>query len=217
MPSFENWSLADFPETASSLFQLPEHHGIYVGNDSVVSFDKCSRGVLLGGLCSVALLPTADFAGGADLLIWTYAERLSQEEAAWRGLWAVGKSGYHCQAFNCEHLASWCCTGAFTSNQAWYSSFYVDPVFPFGWAAAMAVHSGLAALDSVRLLLEDECCPSPEPSEAVCEQGHRTCGLCLQRHRRRVLEMLPSSAQETLVLLAASLLAHSQRRARLTR
>ena len=29
----------------------------------------------------MALLPTADFAGGADLLIWTYAERLSQEEA----------------------------------------------------------------------------------------------------------------------------------------
>lgn len=159
-------------------------------------FDGCSRGVFLAGDAQVSLVSLEEFSGGSRIFLQLHKSPLPPIEVVKRAFWSLGKRGYHCQAFNCEHFAAWCTTGEAGSSQAWFSCIYVDPVFPFGWAAAAAKDASHLASD----LLADNAraCPCGRENDrtplahddaqsgssgALCSAGHLTCHLCLSARR----------------------------------
>lgn len=184
----------DMKKFVVGLVSLPEHHGVYIGGSpggdgEVVHFDGCDRGIFLAGDCQVGVTSLDDFSRGSRTFLKLHEAVLPPTEVVDRARWALGKRGYHCQAFNCEHFAAWCCTGAAASSQAWYSSIYVDPVFPFGWAAAVVKDASHCASDL--LAANARRCPCDPGSKGLaarseaarCNAGHYICTDCLAAHR----------------------------------
>lgn len=207
-------TLAEAGQLVASFVSLPEHHGVYIGGGKVMHFDGCSRGVFLAGDAQVSLASVDDFCRGSRMLLRLHGSPLPRAEAVERAFWALGKRGYHCQTFNCEHFATWCVTGTASSSQAWFSSLYVDPVFPLGWvtaAAKDAVHnaSDLLAVNDYACSCGRAAAARPGGSGAsasgagasataatartggarggaLCGAGHLTCLACLAARRATV-------------------------------
>jgi len=182
------------------LISLPEHHGVFAGyrqegyeDPEVIHFEGCVKGVFSAGDSQISKTSVADFTRGQTLFVQPYDDRLSGEEALHRAFWALSKQGYHCQTFNCEHFAAWCCTGVASSKQAWYSSVFVDPVFPFGWAAVMAKDSTHCAVSwmasgsrSVCFCGKDSTYEGDQGTDGRgCDAGHFICPKCWHEQQAR--------------------------------
>lgn len=118
------------------------HHGIYIGDDTVVHFtgvraNKTAASVRYGSL--------AEFAGSAGVLaieVVEYARCFDPEEVIRRAHRLVGRDGYNVINNNCEASARWCMTGEFESNQ-------VETVKAAGAGAAGTTVATAAALGTV--------------------------------------------------------------------
>jgi len=88
------------------------HHGIDCGDGSVIHFVRTR-----GGGRRVARTSLEDFAVGSEVRVRTYRRRLPAEETVRNAESRIGRADYHLLRNNCEHLATWCCTGRPTSSQ----------------------------------------------------------------------------------------------------
>ncbi len=88
------------------------HHGIDCGDGTVIHFVG-SR----GSGRHVGRTSTQVFSAGSPVMIRTYEQRLSPEEAVRNAESRLGSVDYHLVRNNCEHFAAWCCTGRARSSQ----------------------------------------------------------------------------------------------------
>lgn len=86
------------------------HHGIDCGDGSVIHFNGEP---FKKAAASIARTPLADFAGGSRVRTCIYSPAVTTERAESR----VGIKSYNLVFNNCEHFATWCCTGSFESRQ----------------------------------------------------------------------------------------------------
>ena len=85
------------------------HHGIYVGNDTVVHYLN-EEGITTASL--------KEFSLGNLIWVRRYRNaRYSGEECAERAWSRVGEDNYNLVFNNCEHFATWCVTGEASSEQ----------------------------------------------------------------------------------------------------
>ena len=88
------------------------HHGIDCGNGSVIHFVGPR-----GGVRRVARTPLDEFTAGSEVRVRANDRRLTAEETIRNAESRIGSVGYHLVRNNCEHLATWCCTGQPASSQ----------------------------------------------------------------------------------------------------
>ena len=91
------------------------HHGIDCGDGTVIHFTG-EPGQQKINAC-IARTPVADFLGGGDQKVRRYGKRDDADITLARAESALGDSGYHLVINNCEHFATWCCTGRKASEQ----------------------------------------------------------------------------------------------------
>lgn len=85
------------------------HHGIYVGNDTVVHYLN-EEGITTASL--------EEFSLGHNVWVRSHCNaRYSGEECAERAWSRVGEDNYNLVFNNCEHFANWCATGEARSEQ----------------------------------------------------------------------------------------------------
>jgi hypothetical protein len=109
------------------------HHGIYVGNNQIVHFAPAGGGNLLATKSqATVLLQDFDYFLDNNTLdnvsIVTYKISYDLEVAARRAEKAasnpsIWKDKYNLLTTNCEHLATWCCTGVWKSEQVYIVHF----------------------------------------------------------------------------------------------
>lgn len=88
------------------------HHGIDCGDGTVIHY--------LGPRGSnryVARTTWETFAAGSQVRVRSYEWRLSADETIRNAESRIGSVGYHLVRNNCEHFATWCCTGRAASSQ----------------------------------------------------------------------------------------------------
>ena len=91
------------------------HHGIDAGDGTVIHFTgepgqaKISAGI--------ARTPIDLFLKGGDLKVRRYGQRDDADTTITRAESRIGEAGYHLVVNNCEHFATWCCTGKKVSEQ----------------------------------------------------------------------------------------------------
>lgn len=83
------------------------HHGIYVGDDKVIHY--LSKGITLTGLNI--------FSRGHPIKIKKYMFQKDRNEIVSRAYSRLGENRYNLIFNNCEHFATWCCTGVPVSMQ----------------------------------------------------------------------------------------------------
>lgn len=91
------------------------HHGIDCGDGTVIHFTG-EPGQQKINAC-IARTAVADFLGGGELKVPRYGKRDDAGTTLARAESALGNSGYHLVVNNCEHFATWCCTGRKASEQ----------------------------------------------------------------------------------------------------
>jgi hypothetical protein len=95
------------------------HHGIYVGNGSVVHYAGFARSWRTGPVEKVSL---AQFAAGRPVWVRPYANpRFDRIEVVARASSRLGEDCYRILSNNCEHFCEWCIRGEHRSRQieAW--------------------------------------------------------------------------------------------------
>lgn len=91
------------------------HHGIYVGAGQVVHYEGLSSSLRRGPVAKVSL---AEFSQGHMVRVQGDTDvAYSGIEVAARACSRVGEDAYDVLRNNCEHLCSWCQTGAARSQQ----------------------------------------------------------------------------------------------------
>ncbi|MCB0905661.1 MAG: lecithin retinol acyltransferase family protein, partial [Nocardioidaceae bacterium] len=91
------------------------HHGVDAGDGTVIHFTgepgqaKISAGI--------ARTPLEDFLKGGELKVRRYGKRDDADTTLARAESRIGETGYHLVVNNCEHFATWCCTGKKASEQ----------------------------------------------------------------------------------------------------
>jgi hypothetical protein len=90
------------------------HHGIDCGDGTVIHFNGEP---LKKTAASIARTPMAEFTGGARVRTRIYGNMDRPEVTMDRAESRVGIQGYNLVFNNCEHFATWCCTGEFKSRQ----------------------------------------------------------------------------------------------------
>jgi len=85
------------------------HHGIDIGDGTVVGFSKA--------MAKVSRISFTEFCDGRDVWVREYAQSESALVVVLRALQRVGETNYHLLANNCEHFATWCKTGRSESAQ----------------------------------------------------------------------------------------------------
>lgn len=94
---------------------LYTHHGIYVGNDSVIHYSGMSDGIQSGPVEEVSL---KEFCGGNsfDVVRHDYY-KYSREDSVERARRRLGENAYSVTGNNCEHFVNWCIEGDHKSGQ----------------------------------------------------------------------------------------------------
>jgi len=87
------------------------HHGIYVGDGTVVHWDKKSK------VPRIARVPLEEFSRGEPVHVREYDACFDPDTVVARALSRLGETGYDYVANNCEHFATWCKTGQEHSQQ----------------------------------------------------------------------------------------------------
>lgn len=91
------------------------HHGIDCGDGSVIHFTG-EPGSAKMDAC-IAQSPLEVFLDGGDLRVRKYGQRDDADTSVQRAASRLGHTGYHLVTNNCEHFATWCCTGKLASQQ----------------------------------------------------------------------------------------------------
>jgi len=97
------------------------HHGIYVGDRSVVAVCKNwkKRSGKGDDVPQIRRISLDEFADGREVKVRGYppSECAPPSVVVERALSRVGETGYHLLTKNCEHFATWCKTGKERSSQ----------------------------------------------------------------------------------------------------
>lgn len=83
------------------------HHGIYVGNNKVIHY--LSKGI--------SLTDMKTFSKGYPIKIKQHIFKKDKNEIVSRAYSRLGENRYNLIFNNCEHFATWCCTGVSVSMQ----------------------------------------------------------------------------------------------------
>ena len=100
-----------------------QHHGIDLGDGTVVHFTDGGEGVAgPGGATDQMIIARTSEAtvkrGGRDRLHFIqHTSRFTADEIAERAMSQLGRQGYHLLFDNCEHFARWCAVGDDESQQ----------------------------------------------------------------------------------------------------
>lgn len=89
------------------------HHGIGIEGGRVVHFNPPKS----GGQQLVYVVPYSDFAKNDDVVIVRHPNPISPLATRNRALNLVGWTNYNLLSNNCEHVATWCITSRFVSQQ----------------------------------------------------------------------------------------------------
>lgn len=90
------------------------HHGIYLGNDTVIHF---GRGLFDMANAKVETVSLATFSGGSKVEVVNVQAAFSPEEIVDRAKRRLDESDYNLFENNCEHFVNWCRTGRSHSPQ----------------------------------------------------------------------------------------------------
>lgn len=90
------------------------HHGIDCGDGTVIHF---TGEPFKKTASSIERTPLAEFSKGSRVRTRVYRKRDRPAVAMERAESRVGIKGYNLAFNNCEHFATWCCTGKFESRQ----------------------------------------------------------------------------------------------------
>ena len=89
---------------------LYTHHGIYIGSNKVVHFDRDQD--------KIVKISLKTFADGCKVHIKPRKKGwVSRSKIIKRAKENIGKTGYSLKKNNCEHFANWCTTNQAESNQ----------------------------------------------------------------------------------------------------
>jgi hypothetical protein len=89
------------------------HHGVGIEGGHVVHFNPPKS----GGQQLVYIVPYADFARDDDVVIVSHPNPIPPLATRNRAVNLVGWTNYDLLSNNCEHVATWCVTGKFVSQQ----------------------------------------------------------------------------------------------------
>lgn len=107
------------------------HHGIFVGDDSVIHYSGFSNGISSG---VIDVTSFEDFCNGKGVEVRTYENRkYSPEESVERAYSRLGEDWYNVLLNNCEQFVVWCITG-------WHSSEQVNNVVAVGVTGVASRH-----------------------------------------------------------------------------
>lgn len=120
------------------------HHGIDCGDGTVIHF---TGEPLRKTASSIERTPMAEFGKGSRVRTRAYRKRDRPEVTMERAESRVGFPGYNLAFNNCEHFATWCCTGEFGSRQVRNAARGVRAVT--AGAAPAAALAGVVATVSV--------------------------------------------------------------------
>lgn len=116
------------------------HHGIFVGDDSVIHYSGFANGIS-SGVIEVTSLEA--FCNGKGAEVRTYeTRRYSPEESVARAYSRLGEDWYNVLLNNCEQFVAWCITG-------WHSSEQVNNTVAVGVTGVAARHLPQRAVASV--------------------------------------------------------------------
>ena len=91
------------------------HHGLYVGDGSVIHYSGLASGFSSGAIESIDL---ESFADGGEVSVRHYTRRkYSRQASVERALSRLGEDAYNVLLNNCEHFVTWCITGQHSSQQ----------------------------------------------------------------------------------------------------
>lgn len=94
------------------------HHGIYVGGQRVIHYAGYANGISGGsGDKRVGLVSLERFRDGQAVKVLRHPTHFSREQIVRRAHSRVGEDPYSLFWRNCEHFATWCCTGEERSTQ----------------------------------------------------------------------------------------------------
>lgn len=88
------------------------HHGIDCGDGTVIHHIGPR-----GRLRHIGRTSMEAFASGSEVRVRTHVDRLDPETTVRSAEARLGSRDYHLVRNNCEHFASWCCTGRAASSQ----------------------------------------------------------------------------------------------------
>lgn len=83
------------------------HHGIYVGEDSIIHYEK-------SGIKRISL---REFSEGRMIQVIRHGNELNRDEIVTRAYSKLGEDRYNLIFHNCEHFANWCCSETYLSMQ----------------------------------------------------------------------------------------------------
>lgn len=115
------------------------HHGIYMGHDEVIHYAGYANGFSGGGSRKVERIALMEFAAGQPVQVRQHpGRRYSAEQVMARARSRLGEDDYSLWLRNCEHFATWCCTGEETSEQIRKAARTVARVGATGAGLALA-------------------------------------------------------------------------------
>lgn len=91
------------------------HHGIDAGDGTVIHFSGEPGAAKINA--GIERSPMADFLKDGELKTRRYGKRDSPDTTIARAESRIGEKDYHLIVNNCEHFATWCCTGIRSSDQ----------------------------------------------------------------------------------------------------
>ena len=95
--------------------QLYSHHGIDCGDGTVIHFSGEPGKSKTSARIARATLE--EFLDGGHLLVRRYGKRRDPDSTVVAAESRLGDKDYHLVFNNCEHFATWCCTGRSSSEQ----------------------------------------------------------------------------------------------------
>lgn len=119
------------------------HHGIDCGDGSVIHHVGPR-----GRLRHIGRTSVETFAAGSDVRVRAHVDRLDPETTVRSAESRMGSRDYHLVRNNCEHFATWCCTGRAASSQVRRWLLAVQGTFA-SFAAVWLLGAHLAVLGTV--------------------------------------------------------------------
>lgn len=107
--------MPDLGDHLKSSRGLYAHHGIYIGDDSVIHYSGLSDGIQSGPVEEVSL---KEFCAGNSYDVVCHDNRkYSREDSVERAKRRIGENAYSVTGNNCEHFVNWCIDGNHKSGQ----------------------------------------------------------------------------------------------------
>lgn len=91
------------------------HHGVDAGDGTVIHFTGEPGAAKINA--AIERTPLEDFLKGGEVKVRRYGKRDGADTTMTRAESRIGNRDYHLVVNNCEHFATWCCTGRNSSQQ----------------------------------------------------------------------------------------------------